>query len=501
MAVILVPGLLGAERLSMVGVACGVATGLLYAAYALTTKWLTRRARSTTIGLGEMALDALILLPLAVWQVTSSDYQLTRDDIVVALVLGVLCTAIPYVLYPEGLRRVRVEHASILGYLEPVSAPLYALLLLGEVPATATIAGGALIVVAGVLVVLFGAGETLPEPGHDGAASLEPAADGHAAASSGAGGRRSDARWRREGAMRSRSAQGYALVASAFVIMGLIGALVAWASAPESALLVIRFMTAGAVLGVVFARRRPLAGARDRAVWPRLLLMGFLDAIPLLLFFIAMRLNSVAIGMFLQFMAPVWVALAAPRVFKTRTDFIVYPALLLALAGVAVILAPLLFGESVRLSWWGVAAGIGAGVGYAGFQMSIKDLTTRISSVGIVIAECVLNVVILLPLALWQTVGAAYELSKVDLAAGLLLGVLCTAIAYTMWTEGVSRIRVQHSSILGYLEPVTAPLYALVLLGQSISSWTIAGGALIVLAGLLVVLYGERDEVIPEPPA
>jgi drug/metabolite transporter (DMT)-like permease len=69
------------------------------------------------------------------------------------------------VLYAEGLRRVRVEHASILGYLEPVSAPFYALLLLGEAPAATTVAGGALIVAAGVLVVMFGAPEAAPELG------------------------------------------------------------------------------------------------------------------------------------------------------------------------------------------------------------------------------------------------------------------------------------------------------------------------------------------------
>ena len=52
----------------------------------------------------------------------------------------------------------------------------------------------------------------------------------------------------------------------------------------------------------------------------------------------------------------------------------------------------------------------------------------------------------------------------------------------------------QHSSILGYLEPVSAPLYAFVLLGQAISVWTVIGGALIVAAGLLVVLLGEHEE-------
>jgi DME family drug/metabolite transporter len=300
--------------------------------------------------------------------------------------------------------------------------------------------------------------------------------------------------------VKDRSASGYALVAGAFAIMGLIGTLVEWATAPESALLVIRFVIAGTTLGIVFARRHPLAGARDRAVWPRLLLMGAIDAVSMLLFFVAMRANGVAIGMFLQFLAPVWVAVIAPRVLGARTDRIVYPALVLALGGLAVILGPWLLGDSAQLSWWGVCAGMLAGIGYAAFQLSIKDLTKRVSSVGIVIAEAWIDAIVLLPLALWQTVGAGYELTGRDLVAGVILGLVCTALAYTMWTEGVGRIRVQHSSILGYLEPVTAPVYALLLLGQSISGWTIAGGALIIVAGILILVWGEHEHPVLEPP-
>jgi drug/metabolite transporter (DMT)-like permease len=292
----------------------------------------------------------------------------------------------------------------------------------------------------------------------------------------------------------SRAARGYLLVAGSFLIMGLIGALVEWATAPESALLVLRFATAGIVLGIVFARRRPLAGATERSVWPRLLLMGVIDAFTLLLFFVAIRGTSVAIGMFLQFLAPVWVALIAPRVFRARTEGIVYPALAIALAGLAVILAPALLGEGIQLSPWGVTAGLLAGVGYAAFQLVVKDLTRRISAVTIVFTEAWLDALVLLPLALWQTVGAGYRLTTRDLVAGLILGVVCTALAYLMWTHGMSMIKVQHSAILGYLEPVSAPVYALLLLGQAISLWTIIGGALIVVAGLLVVLLGEHEE-------
>ena len=292
----------------------------------------------------------------------------------------------------------------------------------------------------------------------------------------------------------SRAARGYLLVAGSFLIMGLIGALVEWATAPESALLVLRFATAGLVLGVRVRRRRPLAGVTARSVWPRLLVMAAIDAVTLLLFFVAIRGTSVAIGMFLQFLAPVWVALIAPRVFRARTEAIVYPALAIALVGLGVILTPSLLGEGIKLSPWGVTAGLVAGFGYAAFQLVVKDLTRRVSAVTIVFTEAWLDALILLPLALWQTVGAGYHLTMRDLVAGLILGVVCTALAYLMWTYGMGMIKVQHSSILGYLEPVSAPIYALLLLGQGISVWTIAGGALIVLAGLMVVLFGEHEE-------
>ncbi len=109
-----------------------MATGLTYAGYALMTKALTRTTRSVTIALSEMVLDVVFLLPLAAWQMAATGFRLTTHDLGVVLVLALVCTAVPYVIFVEGIRRIRVEHASILGYLEPLSAPLYALLLLGE---------------------------------------------------------------------------------------------------------------------------------------------------------------------------------------------------------------------------------------------------------------------------------------------------------------------------------------------------------------------------------
>jgi drug/metabolite transporter (DMT)-like permease len=298
--------------------------------------------------------------------------------------------------------------------------------------------------------------------------------------------------------MTGRVARGYALVAGSFLIIGLSGTLVTWATAPESVLLVLRFAIAGLILGVVFARRRPLAGIFRRHILPRLLLMGVLDALTMLLYFFAVRSTGVAIGTFLLFMQPVWVALLAPRLLKVPTERVVFWALAIAVSGLAVILAPSLAGGGVHLSAIGITAGLLAGLGYTGFQLLVKGLTREVPSVSIVTFESCADALILLPLALWQSVGSGYSLTGRDLIAVLVLGVVCTAVAYTMWVEGMARVKVQHSSILGFLTPVAAPVYALVLLGQEISLWTVVGGVLILAAGILVVLYG-REEAEPGP--
>ena len=53
-------------------------------------------------------------------------------------------------------------HAGILGYIEPVTSPLWAFLLIGEQPPWTTLAGGALIIAAGALVIVFGQAESEP---------------------------------------------------------------------------------------------------------------------------------------------------------------------------------------------------------------------------------------------------------------------------------------------------------------------------------------------------
>jgi drug/metabolite transporter (DMT)-like permease len=290
-----------------------------------------------------------------------------------------------------------------------------------------------------------------------------------------------------------RDALGYGIVLLSYLGMAGSAPLVAWADAPAAIILMLRMAFAALVLGVVFLRRPMLADwRRPGAAW-RLVVMAAMSSLTLLLFFFAVLHTSVAIAMFLLFLMPVWVALIAPRVFHSPREPILWPALGLALAGLAVILLPDLLGESVTLSLAGLLAALLAGFGYATYAVSVKGLTKIVAPSTISMAEAAGDTLFVLPLALWQFSSTGYQVDGRAWIAAAVMGVVCTAIAYTLWIEGTRRVRVEHVTILGYIEPVAGPLYAVFLVGQMPTVWTVFGGALILGAGLLVVVFGRGE--------
>lgn len=303
---------------------------------------------------------------------------------------------------------------------------------------------------------------------------------------------------------RRRDPLGYGIVVLSYLGMAGSGPLVAWAGAPEAIILMLRMGFAALVLGAVFLRRSTIADwRRPGAAW-RLIVMSAMSSLTLLLFFYAVRHTSVAVAMFLLFLMPVWVALIAPRVFGSPREPVVWPALGLALAGLTVILVPDLLGDGVKLSMAGLAAALFTGFGYASYTISVKGLTKRVASSTISMAEAAGDTLFVLPLAVWQFGDTGYHLDGKAWLAAAVMGVVCTAVAYTLWIEGTRRVRVEHVTILGYVEPVAGPLYAVFLVGQLPTAWTVVGGALILGAGLLVVVFGRGDDEVvaaaePEP--
>jgi DME family drug/metabolite transporter len=295
-------------------------------------------------------------------------------------------------------------------------------------------------------------------------------------------------------ALPSGRGRGYVELAGAALVNGAIGAMVSYARMPTGMLLALRMVVAAAILAVPFIalRRWRELWHPGVAVW--LLTLGLVVAANLILYFVSIRYAGVAIAIFLSYMAPVYLAVAAPLFLKERTERIVWLALAGSVAGMLAIVLPGVLEGGTRFSAVGMVAGAVAGVGYAGCLLLRKKLRPLVSSATIVLGEASITALAVLPLGLWQVSSQHYAFTGRDVLMAFLLGSLTTALSFTLFVHGMRYVKVQHSSIIGYLEPVSAPLYAFFLLGQRPSTATLLGGALIIIAGAFLVVRGHCQE-------
>jgi len=132
------------------GLGWGLVSGFTFALLAvMNRRWAATRP-ATDIAFWQNLFAALALLPFA-WASPWVPGAIGAREIALLLVLGLACTALAHTLFIRALGGVTAHTASVVAALEPVYGIALALLLLGEVPAPRTLAGGALIVAAAAL--------------------------------------------------------------------------------------------------------------------------------------------------------------------------------------------------------------------------------------------------------------------------------------------------------------------------------------------------------------
>jgi drug/metabolite transporter (DMT)-like permease len=76
------------------------------------------------------------------------DLAISRHDLGIAVVLGVLQLALQYILITTATRYVPAAEVALIGRLTLIMAPLWVWIGVGEVPSLLTLAGGAIILSA-----------------------------------------------------------------------------------------------------------------------------------------------------------------------------------------------------------------------------------------------------------------------------------------------------------------------------------------------------------------
>ena len=130
MLVWVTPGQARPRSETIMGVLLALASGLGYAVIALCSRALAGRyhpLQPITVGFGA---GALLLLPLALWAGMTVAYP--PMSWLLLLHMGLLPTALAYVLFLAGMRHTTATVASVVTLVEPLISTLLAWLLFGE---------------------------------------------------------------------------------------------------------------------------------------------------------------------------------------------------------------------------------------------------------------------------------------------------------------------------------------------------------------------------------
>jgi drug/metabolite transporter (DMT)-like permease len=263
---------------------------------------------------------------------------------------------------------------------------------------------------------------------------------------------------------------------------GFIAVLVAAVSLGAPALVFLRLTTGAATLALVAALGRHTV--RPGKVLPTLVFLGALQAAHWVLFFEAVKLGSVALAVLTFYTAPILLAAFAPMFLPERTSRVTLAALPVGAVGIT--LVAFSGDDGGRFSLSAVAAGLGAAATFAALVVVSKRLLADgTPPLTVAFWDCLVGAIVLSPALL--LVDEIIPSGIADWSSVLVLGVVFTGLSSLVYAAVLRHVAAQAAGILTFFEPVAGVALAALLLGDKLTVATLAGGALVVAAGVAVV--------------
>jgi drug/metabolite transporter, DME family len=248
-------------------------------------------------------------------------------------------------------------------------------------------------------------------------------------------------------------------------------------------------------LGVVLSGRRAAALTAALEEWRRVGVVGVLTAAFQFLFFVAVAYTGVSVTTVVSLgSAPVLLLVLGsvhqrrlPRGSRAFTVVVALLGLLLVTFGGGV-------NHTATHPVWGVLAALGSGAAYALAAEAASPLSQRLDTLTITASTIGVSALVLVPtgLAITRLRGDAFMTS--DATSWIVigyLGVFTLAIAYALLFTGLRSTPSSAAVIATLLEPVTAVLIAVTLLGEHLTVAGMVGSLLIVAA---ITTLGRTSE-------
>lgn len=193
-----------------------------------------------------------------------------------------------------------------------------------------------------------------------------------------------------------------------------------------------------------------------------------------ILFVFATRMTTAANAIFLQYTAPIYVALIGRWYLGERASRIDWVVIAVALLGIA-----LFFLDRLTVAGlWGNIIALGSGLAFAAVALFLRK-----EKAGSPVASIVLGN-ILVALAGLPFIWQAPSLGTGGLWRLALLGTVQLGIPYVLYAIAIKQVTALEATLIPLLEPVLNPLWVMLALGERPGPWAILGGVLVLGAVL-----------------
>lgn len=203
-------------------------------------------------------------------------------------------------------------------------------------------------------------------------------------------------------------------------------------------------------------------------------------------YFIAIKETGLTVAVILLYTGPAFVVMMAAVLFKEKLTPQKVTALFLTFAGAAMVVGLIPF-EGFSLSLLGILAGIGSGFGYALYSVFSKYALEKYEPVTIIFYTFLTASVFLIPVSGILNADSLQQLSASSTLWNVIgLGFFPTALAYLLYTEGLSKVEAGNASITSMTEPVAATLIGVFVYGDILQIPQIFGIVLVLLSIIFI---------------
>lgn len=277
----------------------------------------------------------------------------------------------------------------------------------------------------------------------------------------------------------------------------LAGVVVAWGAiplivrgdVPWQQLVAARVWLGAATLLAILAIKGKLripATYRGRVALSGALLAGHWSS-----FFLSLRETTVAIALAILYMGPVLASVVAPRVLGERPHPRVYAGLAISIVGVLAVVRP--GGETSAL---GLTAAVLSGLTLAGLMLLAKPAAESLGGLVVAAGELAIASIVLAPFAVQAAAQSLEHWREL-----LILGVILTGLAGWVYWEAMGRLPVATVSVIMYIEPASAVVWAMLFLSESPDLLAWVGIVLVLTGGLLAGSARSRYQEVVSVPA